>query len=133
MSFSGFNLSDKLVSALRKMGYVEPSPVQSAVIPKALRGVSLLAQSETGSGKTHAYLIPIIEKTDTELNRPQALIICPTRELSRQTFDFAREFIRFYPHLHIRLYTPESEVSQNQEGSDVPPQIIIGTPGRMRS
>lgn len=133
MSFNGFSLSSKMVSALQKLGYVTPSPVQSAVIPKALRGVSLLAQSETGSGKTHAYLIPIIEKTDTELNRPQALIICPTRELSRQTFDFAREFIRFYPHLHIRLYTPESEVSQNQEGSDVPPQIIIGTPGRMRS
>src|SRR5574344_2864481 len=91
MSFSGFNLSDKLVSALDKMGYREPSPVQSAVIPKALRGVSLLAQSETGSGKTHAYLVPLIAKTDMELNRPQSIIIAPTRELCRQIFDFARE------------------------------------------
>jgi ATP-dependent RNA helicase CshB len=132
MSFNGFNLSKKMVNALDKLGYHEPSPVQSAVIPKALRGVSLLAQSETGSGKTHAYLIPILEKTDTELNRPQAIIIAPTRELSRQIYDFAREFTKFYPHLHIRLYTPESDVAQNEEGQSVPPQIIIGTPGRLK-
>lgn len=132
MSFSGFSLSKQMVSALKKQGYVEPSPVQTAVIPKALRGVSLLAQSETGSGKTHAYLIPIIEKTDTELNRPQSLIIAPTRELARQIFDFARAFVPFYPHLKIRLYSSESNVSQNEEGSVEPPQIIIGTPGRMK-
>lgn len=120
-----------MTNALDRLGYHEPSPVQSAVIPKALRGVSLLAQSETGSGKTHAYLIPVIEKTDMELDRPQSIIIAPTRELARQIYDFAREFTKFYPHLHLRLYTPESEVSQNEEGQNVPPQIIIGTPGRL--
>jgi ATP-dependent RNA helicase CshB len=132
MSFSGFNLSDKMVSALKKLGYVEPSPVQSAVIPKALRGISLLAQSETGSGKTHAYLIPLIARTDFELNRPQSIIIAPTRELCRQIYDFARQFVAFYPHFHVRLYTPESEVAQNEEGQSVPPQMIIGTPGRLK-
>lgn len=132
MSFSGFNLSDKLVSALRKMGYVEPSPVQSAVIPKALRGVSLLAQSETGSGKTHAYLVPLIQKTDMELNRPQSIIIAPTRELCRQIYDFARAFVPYFPHFRVRLYTPETEVAQNEEGQSVPPQMIIGTPGRLK-
>jgi ATP-dependent RNA helicase CshB len=132
MSFSGFSLSDHMVSALKKMGYVEPSPVQSAVIPKALRGVSLLAQSETGSGKTHAYLVPIIEKTDVNLNRVQSIIIAPTRELSRQIFDFARAFVTYFPKLKIRLFSSESDVSQNEEGLSVPPQIIIGTPGRIK-
>lgn len=131
MSFSGISLSAKMVAALNKMGYVSPSHVQEVVIPKALRGVSLLAQSETGSGKTHAYLIPIIEKIDMSLNRPQALIITPTRELSRQVFDFARDFIRFYPHLRVRLFSSESNVSENEEGQGIPPQLIIGTPGRM--
>ncbi len=132
MSFNGFSLSKKMVSALDTLGYKDPSDVQSVVIPKALRNVSLLAQSETGSGKTHAYLIPVIERTDMNLNRVQSIIIVPTRELARQTYDFARQFQRFYQNLRIRLYSSEMDVSQNEEGSSVPPQIIIGTPGRLK-
>lgn len=132
MSFSGFSLSKKMVSALNALGYKEPSKVQSTVIPKALRGVSLLAQSETGSGKTHAYLVPIIEKTDTNLNRLQTIIVAPTRELARQTYEFARQFQRFYQTLRVRLYTSEADVTQNEEGVSVPPQIVIGTPGRLK-
>ena len=132
MSFKRFDLSDELVRALEKLGYKEPSPVQSAVIPKALRGKSLLAQSETGSGKTHAYLIPILEKIDRNLPRPQALIIAPTRELARQIYEFARAFEKYLPKLRIRLFSSESEVTDNAQGAKMPPQIIIGTPGRLR-
>ena len=132
MSFSGFSLSERMVGALDKLGYHEPSAVQTAVIPKALRGESLLAQSETGSGKTHAYLIPIIEKLDINLNRPQAIILSPTRELARQIFEFAREFQRFFPKFRLRLYSSEEALSQNEEGKLVPPQLIIGTPGRLK-
>lgn len=132
MSFSAFSISKKMNNALEALGYKEPSNVQTVVIPKALRGVSLLAQSETGSGKTHAYLIPIIEKTDCNLNRPQSIIIAPTRELARQIYEFARQFQRFYQNLRIRLYSSETDVTQNQEGVNIPPQIIIGTPGRIK-
>jgi len=131
MKFSSFNLSKEMVSSLNKLGYIEPSSVQSAIIPKALKGISFLAQSETGSGKTHAFLIPIIEKIDKHLDRPQALVISPTRELARQTFEFAREFQRFYPTLRIRLYTSENDVSTDESGKKRPPQLIIGTPGRL--
>jgi len=131
-SFSAFNLSPKLVSALEKLGYVEPSPVQSNVIPKALRGLSLICQSETGSGKTHAYLIPMIEKIDTNLPRLQDIVICPSRELARQVYEFARQFVRFFPHLKIRLLTSEAEKTQNSEGLGEAPQIVIGTPGRLK-
>ncbi len=132
MSFNAFSLSKKMVQALETLGYKEPSNVQSTVIPKALRGVSLLAQSETGSGKTHAYLVPIIERTDMNLNRVQSIIIVPTRELARQTYDFARQFQRFYQNLRVRLYSSEADVTQNEEGSNIPPQIIVGTPGRLK-
>ena len=132
MSFKSFNLSSQLTNALNKLGYIDPSPVQKAVIPKALRGTSLLAQSETGSGKTHAFLIPLIEKIDINLNRPQAIVISPTRELARQTYEFAFEFTRFFPKFKVRLYTSESDVSDNVEGKSVPPQLIIGTPGRLK-
>lgn len=121
-----------MVSSLKKLGYVEPSPVQSAVIPKALRGVSLLAQSATGSGKTHAFLIPLIEKTDMSLPRLQSIIIAPTRELARQTYEFARAFQRFYPKFKIRLFTSENDVTQNEEGLSEAPQMAIGTPGRLK-
>ncbi len=131
-SFSAFSLSTQMVNALNKLGYVSPSPVQSNVIPKALRGKSILAQSATGSGKTHAFLIPVIEKTDVNLPRVQSVIIAPSRELARQIYEFAKEFVRFYPKLKIRLFTSEAEVSQNEEGLSVAPHMIIGTPGRLK-
>lgn len=130
-SFSAFNLSSKMVSCLEKLGYKEPSNVQANVIPKALSGSSLICQSETGSGKTHAYLVPLIEKVDSNLPRLQDIIICPSRELARQVFEFARQFVRFYPHLKIRLLTSETEKTQNQEGLEESPHIVIGTPGRL--
>lgn len=132
MSFEGFALSKKLTSALDKLGYKEPSPVQYAVIPKVLRGGNVMCQSATGTGKTHAYLVPLLEKTDMSLNRVQSLVIAPTRELARQIFVFANEFGRFFPSFKVRLYTSESDVSQNEEGSSIPPQMIIGTPGRLK-
>ena len=131
-SFSAFNLSPRLVSALAKLGYTEPSPVQANVIPKALKGTSLICQSETGSGKTHAYLIPILEKIDPNLPRLQDLVICPSRELARQVYEFAKPFERFFPRLKIRLFTSESEKSQNSEGLSEAPQLVIGTPGRLK-
>lgn len=130
-SFKAFNLPSNLINALNKLGYVEPSNVQTAVIPRALKGKSLLAQSATGSGKTHAYLIPILSKLDTNLERLQDIVICPTRELARQTYEFARDFCRFYPRLKIRLFTSATDVSQNAEGLNIAPHIVVGTPGRL--
>ncbi len=119
------------MNALNKLGYREPSSVQSVVIPKAVQGKSLLAQSATGSGKTHAYLIPLLSKLDLNLSRLQDIIICPTRELARQTYDFARKFIRFFPKLKVRLFTSESSSSENLSGLSSSPHIVIGTPGRI--
>ncbi len=121
-----------MVDALADLGYSDPSPVQTAIIPKALRGVSLLAQSETGSGKTHAYLVPIIDRLDFSLAKPQAIILAPTRELARQIFEFAKAFVKYFPDFRLRLYTSEEEVKQNEEGRSMPPQLIIGTPGRLK-
>lgn len=132
-TFKGFNLAPELVSALHKLGYDNPSPAQATVIPKALEGKSLVCQSETGSGKTHAYLIPLLQKTDFNLPRLQSIIICPSRELARQVYDFASAFSRFFPKFKARLYSSEAEVSQNQQGNSIAPQMIIGTPGRLKA
>ncbi len=132
MSFKAFNLSSSLIEALAKCGYENPSAVQKNIIPRALRGESLLVQSATGTGKTHSFLIPIFEKVDVHLPRVQALVLSPTKELARQTYEFARELGRYFPKFRIRLYTSEDEVTQNLEGSSIPPHLIIGTPGRMK-
>ncbi len=131
MSFARFALSKELIGALEGLGYLEPSPIQDKVIPAALRGESLLVQAPTGSGKTHSFLVPIIARTDLSLPRPQAVIVAPSRELARQTYEFARAFQRYIPTLRIRLFSSESEVSENEEGKSLPPQIIVGTPGRL--
>lgn len=121
-----------MIEALKKQNYVEPSPVQLKIIPKALQGKSLLCQSETGSGKTHAYLIPLIEKIDTSLSRLQAIIITPSRELSRQVYEFARPFQNYFQKLKIRLISSEEDRTASTSGLSVPPHIVIGTPGRLK-
>lgn len=132
MSFRQFNLKENTVRALEKQGFKEPSSVQKAVIPKILHGQSLLTQSATGTGKTHAYLAPIVDTLDMNLARPQALVIAPTRELARQIYEFARAFVPFYPKFRVRLFTSESEVTDNMSGVHLPPQLIVGTPGRLK-
>ena len=131
-NFSAFNLSKTMIDSLNKQGYVEPSPIQTSIIPRALRGQSLIAQSPTGSGKTHSYLIPIIDKIDQNLPRLQAIIVCPSRELARQVYEFARPFQKHFQKLKIRLFTSESDKSENQSGLSEAPQIVIGTPGRLK-
>lgn len=132
MDFKGMNLSPRMIEALRGLGYKDASPVQSRAIPAALRGESLLVQSATGTGKTHSFLIPLVERTDLSLPRLQSVVIAPTAELARQTYEFAREFQRYFPSFKPRLYTAEDEVSQNVEGKEVPPHMAIGTPGRLK-
>ena len=131
-SFAAFALSKTMVDALAKLGYVSPSPVQERVIPKALSGKSLVCQSETGSGKTHSYLIPIIDSLDLNLPKLQSIIVCPSRELARQVYEFANEIGRYFPKLKVRLLTSEEERSRNASGLREAPQIVVGTPGRLK-
>ncbi len=130
-SFKTFNLSDLMVKSLNRQGYFKPSNVQQNVIPKALKGLNLVVQSETGSGKTHSFLIPTIEQIDQNDQNVQVIIMAPTRELARQIYEFAMKFDEFNK-IKIRLFTSESEKSQNTSGLSSPPQIVIGTPGRIK-
>lgn len=77
-------LSEEIKRAINELGYTEATPVQKAVIPVALTGEDIVAKSQTGSGKTAAFAIPIAEQVEWEENKPQALIIVPTRELAMQ-------------------------------------------------
>ena len=91
MNFSSYNLNKELVNVLKELGYVTATPIQEAVLPKALKGKSLICKSETGSGKTHAFLIPSINNLDLNLDKIQVLIVSPTVELASQTYDFSKK------------------------------------------
>ena len=87
MNFNDFNISDEIEKAIADMGFSKPTPIQEMAIPDALKGLDITAQAQTGSGKTIAFAIPVLEKIFIPDNSPQAIILCPTRELCMQVAD----------------------------------------------
>ncbi|HVA50741.1 MAG TPA: DEAD/DEAH box helicase [Pirellulales bacterium] len=119
-----------MLAALDRAGYLEPTPIQAGLIPRALAGVDLLGQARTGTGKTAAFAIPILEKAERRGHNPQALVLVPTRELAVQVRD---EFVKLAhgrkTHA-VALYggTPiRAQIEKLHRGVD----CIIGTPGRV--
>ena len=82
--FSDLGISKEILQAVEEMGYTQPSPIQEQAIPYVLEGHDVIGQAQTGTGKTAAFAIPIIDLVDPEFNKPQAIILCPTRELAVQ-------------------------------------------------
>lgn len=95
LSFTDYTLSDEIVRALESLGYQRPTEVQREVIPVALKKRDLVVKSQTGSGKTASFGIPICEMVDWEENKPQALILTPTRELAVQVKEDITNIGRF--------------------------------------
>ena len=132
MKFSGFDLKKDLIEVLDKLGYKETTKVQELVIPKMLKGNNLIVRSETGSGKTHSFLVPIINDLDFSKSI-QALIVLPTKDLAIQTYNFLKEFKEFYSDLHIKILLSGIDFEKNINDIQTKSQIIIATPGRLAS
>ena len=82
--FDGLNLSQRMLETLERVGYEQPTDIQEALIPLALEGKDCTGQARTGTGKTAAFVIPILERLDHKQSAVQALVLCPTRELTEQ-------------------------------------------------
>jgi ATP-dependent RNA helicase CshB len=130
MKFSSFALKEELIEALDKLGYLSPTAVQYEIIPKALRGESLVVQSETGSGKTHAFLIPLVNSIVDD-GSFQALIVAPTRELARQTYEFLRDLNEVYPHFTYKLFTSGEGDKDDLKSFLNGAEIIVASPGKI--
>jgi ATP-dependent RNA helicase DeaD len=129
--FTELGLSPEILKAVDKMGFEEAAPIQSAVIPLALAGRDIVGQSATGSGKTCAYAIPAIERTEANVRKVQVLILCPTRELAVQvTEEFAK--LAFFKRgvQSTPIYGGQSYERQFRALAGGT-QIVIGTPGRI--
>jgi ATP-dependent RNA helicase DeaD len=129
--FSELGLSEALLKAVDKLGFEKPAPIQAAAIPLLMAGRDVVGQSQTGSGKTAAFAIPAIEKTDPQLRAVQVLILCPTRELAVQVSEEVHKLAFFKRGIHaLPIYGGQSYERQFhglQQGA----QIVIGTPGRI--
>jgi ATP-dependent RNA helicase DeaD len=129
-SFNDYQLSEEIIKALGSLGYENPTDVQSEVIPIALEKKDLVVKSQTGSGKTAAFGIPICESIDWNENKPQALILTPTRELAVQVKEDISNIGRFKRIKATALYGREPFAKQKAELKQRS-HVIVGTPGRV--
>ena len=127
--FTSLNLRPELVQAITELGYSEPTPIQAAIIPIMLAGADVIGQAQTGTGKTAAFALPILQNFKHQ-KLPQALVLAPTRELALQVADSMTEYGK---HLNLRVlavyggqpYGPQ--ISALNRGVEV----VVGTPGRL--
>lgn len=131
IQFSDFSLSREVAKAIEDMGFEEPSPIQALAIPLIQAGRDVTAQAQTGTGKTAAFGIPLIEKIDPSRRVVQAIVLCPTRELAIQ---IAEEFTNLLAHMPRIVVLPvyggqpiDRQLRALQHGV----HIVIGTPGRV--
>lgn len=130
MTFKEFGLSDAIVKAVQDMGFEEATPIQEQTIPVALSGQDLIGQAQTGTGKTAAFAIPLIEKVDLDDSRLQCLIIAPTRELAVQVAEELNQIGRYKRVVTVPIYGGQ-DISRQIRLLKQRPQIVVGTPGRL--
>jgi ATP-dependent RNA helicase CshB len=132
--FERFDFQPFIIEAIKELGFFQPTEIQERLIPTLLRGDSAIGQSQTGTGKTHAYLLPLIEKIDPQKEEVQAVITAPTRELANQIYHEVLKITKFCQ--------PDQEITakclvggtDKQKAIDKlkrQPHIVVGTPGRI--
>lgn len=131
--FTQFNLKPEIISALTEIGFTKPTPVQQKLIPVVLSKRDVAGQSQTGSGKTHTFLIPIFNNLDLDQKDVQVVITAPSRELATQIFNEAKKIAdKLSDDVKLSLFVggTDKQKSINQLAKTTP-QIVIGTPGRI--
>lgn len=131
-TFKDFNFKPFINQALEKLNFKNPTPVQAKLIPLILKGKSVVGQSQTGSGKTHTFLLPILQQIDA-YGPVQALITTPSRELAYQIYDATKQLVKESPEpISVQNYVGGTDKQRQIEKlTHHQPQIVIGTPGRI--
>ena len=132
MSFVELGLKESSLKAIEKMGFEAPSEIQAQAIPVLMEGnVDFIGQAQTGSGKTAAFVLPLLEKIDLKSPAMQALILAPTRELANQIHEEIQKLSAFEPARSMSVYGGTSVGLQIRDFKSKKPQIVVGTPGRV--
>lgn len=131
IQFSDFNLSKEVGKAIEDMGFEEPSPIQALAIPLIQAGRDVTAQAQTGTGKTAAFGIPVIEKIDSSKRCVQALVLCPTRELCMQIAEEFSNLLAHLPRVSVLPVYGGQPIERQLKALHSGVHIVIGTPGRI--
>lgn len=131
ITFNDFGLADTVLRAVKDQGYESPSPIQAEAIPILLKGLDLVGQAQTGTGKTAAFALPLLSKINLRIKKPQVLVLAPTRELAIQVAEAFQGYASHIKNFHILpIYGGQSyEVQLRQLRRGV--QVVVGTPGRV--
>lgn len=131
IQFSELNCSKEILKAVEDMGFEETTPIQAMAIPVAFTGRDLVGQAQTGTGKTAAFTIPMLEKIDLSNKNVQALVLCPTRELAVQISEEVNRIGKYLRGLHILPIYGGQDIERQIKGLRSGAQVVIGTPGRV--
>lgn len=131
MNFDDLNISDDIKSAIDEMGFAKLTPIQERAIPKALDGRDVLGQAQTGSGKTIAFAIPIIERIFVPDRSPQAIVLCPTRELCMQVASEISKVGKNVKKLKVLAVYGGQPIGKQTRVLKKGVHIVVGTPGRV--
>lgn len=129
--FEQLSLSTQLIGVVESLGFTRPTPIQEQAIPALLKGDDLVGQSQTGSGKTAAFSLPILQKVDLGSREIQALVLCPTRELAAQVARDIRRFGRDSKGLQVVVLAGGEPARPQREALERGVHIVVGTPGRV--
>ncbi|WP_199139243.1 DEAD/DEAH box helicase [Pedobacter sp. ASV12] len=130
--FSKLGISDDVVNAVKELGFENPTPIQEQSIPVLLEGSNdFVGLAQTGTGKTAAFGLPLLELIDFKSNKPQALILCPTRELCLQIANDIKNFSKNTPNAHVVAVYGGANIMQQLREIRNGVQIVVATPGRM--
>lgn len=130
--FKHLNLSQPLLEAVARQGYSVPTPIQQQIIPHLLAGHDVVAQAQTGTGKTAGFALPLLEKLNLhDSQKPQVLVLTPTRELAIQVSESFQAYGFFLPTLHVLPIYGGQDYSTQLRQLKRGPHIIVGTPGRV--
>lgn len=129
-TFSKFMLSDKLLKSLNKMNFIKPSPIQLKVVPLAKCGLDMIIQAKSGTGKTLAFAICLLESYEADLKFPQSLVVVPTREIAVQIFNVLNELGSNVKHFKAFEFIGGTEIADDRKKIQSA-KVVVGTPGRI--
>ncbi|WP_343188074.1 DEAD/DEAH box helicase [Buchnera aphidicola (Ceratoglyphina bambusae)] len=130
-TFSSLGLKDVLIKSLNEIKYITPSPIQKLCIPFLLKGVDVLGMAQTGSGKTAAFALPLLNNINLNLQMPQILVLTPTRELAIQVSKSFSIFAKYIRGINILALYGGQRYELQLKVLKLGPQIVVGTPGRL--
>lgn len=131
LKFTDSGISPDILRAVLEMGFEVMTPIQEQAIPVLLEGKDIIGQAQTGTGKTAAFAIPMIQRIDPELRKPQGIILCPTRELAMQAAEEIRKLTRYTHGIKVLPVYGGQDIGRQIRALSQGVQIIVGTPGRV--